>query len=139
MNQSIKVSVDRMRQNSMSQPCSSFMFNKRLNIHQFYSVNEPLWLRLSWEFQKSRSTLWLRCFACSWFIHNMLGFSFFLSIHVWKRRKRNKVQNGIITWEFFFYRKLKANLAFSDMTLHKMEQQTSDELDEWSIAEELIG
>lgn len=27
---------------SIRLPCSSSMFNKRLNIHQFYSVNEPL-------------------------------------------------------------------------------------------------
>lgn len=32
------------------QLCNSFLFNKRLNIHQFDGVNEPLCHHLSWEF-----------------------------------------------------------------------------------------
>lgn len=58
--------------------CSSFMFNKRLNIHQFYSVNEPLLASsiMGISFQQFFNFQRLRCFVCFWFIHNMFGFLF---------------------------------------------------------------
>lgn len=43
INPSMLTKLERISQShDLIQLCSSSMFNKRLNIHQFYSVNEPL-------------------------------------------------------------------------------------------------
>lgn len=159
LTESFKNATQFFRCDDVIQLCNSFLFNKRLNIHQFDGVNEPLCHHLSWEFisivcsEIEMLRLLLIYSQHAWiFLHPS---SFFLTLtHVEVEAMELRTDNhmGIsyfslaishVRIKVFFI--LPLALVFFIMTLLKCNKRSlswtcymSSKLDKWSITEELI-